>query len=138
MLIWEDGEIYDELLDDYPTMTANTGKGLSCIIEDVLSFYLVNRLISGENIVPAYRCRQVKADKMVGSGEDIRHGQRVYAYRKNTALPWTTPQDMWVSHNRVGTVGTNYMFCGWAKEDADEDDTTVEINFDGTRPEIGH
>jgi len=138
MLIWEDPEIYDELLDDYPTMTAGTGAGLACIIQDVFGFYLKSRLVTGEEVVPIYRCRQVKADKRIGSGESILHGQRLFAYRKNAALPWTTPQDVEVSPIATGTVGTDYQFCGWAKEDAAEADATVEMNFDGTRPEIGY
>jgi hypothetical protein len=135
MFNWKDPEIYDEFLDDFPTMLANTGSGLAALIQNCLGFYIKNRQLTGEEMAALYRCRQVRVDKMIGSGEVILHGQRLYAYRKAGVAAFTTPQDLWVSPNAVGTPLVDFMFCGWAKEDAGANDAVVLINMDGTRPD---
>lgn len=136
MFIWADNEIYDELLNVYPQNWG--GMGLAFIKEDVFGFLIKDQEMAGEEITFNYRDRQVQADKCEGSGEEIKSGQRLFAYRKNPGLAWTTPQDCYVSHAQVGKVGVDFQFCGWAKEDAAETDPTVLMNFDGTRPEIGY
>lgn len=135
---WHDPEIYDEGLDEIPTLAVVADTGAACTVNDCFGFFIKTRQITGEELIHIYRCRQVKVDKRVGSGEGILHEQRVFAYRKNAALPWTTPQDIEVSANQVGVLGTDYQFIGWAKEDATETDETLDINWDGTRPEIGY
>jgi hypothetical protein len=139
MVRWNDPEIYDEGLDEFaPKAAVGTGAGLACMVNDCFGFFIKNKQIVGEELVHLYRNRQTKVDKRVGSGEGALHEQRVYAYRKNATLAWTTPQDIEVSAQAVGILGTDYKFIGWFKEDAAETDETVLINWDGTRPDIGY
>ena len=131
MLFSKDNIIYDELWDvEGPTGTL---KGHACVVQDVLGFYVKNAESNNEEICFVYRDRQVEADKMEGTGANILAGDRLYAYRVDGAIPWTTPQDMYVSPTPVGTFSVDYKFCGWAKKDAGALDATVLMNFDGTR-----
>jgi hypothetical protein len=136
MVRWSDNEIYDEGLDEYPV--AATLAGHCSQVNDCYGFFIKDNTLGNEELIHIYRDRQVTVDKRVGSGEAILHEQRVYAYRKDATIPWGTPQDIEVSAQAVGVVGTDYKFIGWAKEDAAETDTTALINWDGTRPNIGY
>lgn len=118
--IMKDNIIYDELLDVTPA--ADVVKGEAHVENDTFGFYN-NDEDAGNECALIYRCRQVLADKAVGTGEDINSGERLYYY----------PATDTVSPNAVGTAGTDYYFCGWAKEDAAAAATTVLMNFDGTR-----
>lgn len=117
----KDNVIYDELRDvDAP---ADVEKGDAVVVQDVLGFYH-NDADSGDEVVVVYRCRQVEAAKSTGTSEDISAGDRLYRI----------PSDNEVTPNRpAGTAGTDYQFCGWAKEDAGANESTVLMNFDGTR-----
>lgn len=132
MFLSKDNVIYDELWDVLAP-TATVLKGHACVHQDVLGFYVKDAESAGEEISFVYRDRQVEADKRTGSGEAIVAGDRLYAYRVNGALPWTTPQDVEVSPVATGVLGTDYKFCGWAKKDAGATEAKVLMNYDGTR-----
>lgn len=130
MLFSKDNIIYDELWDvEAPTGTL---KGYAAVVQDVLGFYAKAAESSDEEVCFVYRDRQVLANKRVGTGEAILAGDKLYAYRIGAAA-WTVPQDVEVSPTATGTAGTDYCFCGWAKKDASALETTVLMNFDGTR-----
>jgi len=123
MFLWRDNIIYDECFDTIPATAVL--KGTPQVVEDVFGFWLKDRETVGEEVTFAYRCRQVLADKLQGTGEAIRAGMRLYA------IP---TQANFVTPNRpAGVAGVAYRFCGWAKEDADENAEQVLMNFDGTR-----
>lgn len=119
-----DHQIYDESFDIIPA--AEVAKGEPLQVRDIFGFWLVATLtgitLSAQTFI--YRMRQVLADKIVGSGEEIYAGDRVYAM---------VAQAHAITSNPTGTAGTDYYFCGWAKFDAAADDSDVIINFDGTR-----
>jgi hypothetical protein len=121
-----DHQIYDESFDMIPA--AAVLKGQPEQRQDIFGFWLVDTVqLAGEDIVEqtfVYRMRQVLADKLTGSGEEIVAGDRVYA---------VVAQAHAITANPAGTAGVDYYFCGWAKFDADAADTQVIINFDGTR-----
>jgi hypothetical protein len=116
----KDDIIYDELWDVLPGAVV---KGDAAVVQDVFGFYFFDRETAGDEVTFIYRMRQVIATKKTGTGEDIVAGEKVYYYvaTKN------------VSPNKVGSAGSDYYFCGWAKKSASAADTTVLINFDGTR-----
>jgi hypothetical protein len=116
-----DNVIYDELRDVEPATAVNKGDG--AIRQDVFGFYIKDRESSGEEVVFIYRMRQVEADKVTGTGEAIISGDRLYYY----------PAQLAVSPVATGVVGTDYYFCGWAKESAGANVDSVLMNFDGTR-----
>jgi hypothetical protein len=118
-----DHQIYDETYDVYALVAAL--KGAPLVIQDVFGFWLTDVIVS--TTIPftfVYRMRQVLADKLTGSGEEIEAGDRVYA---------VVAQNYFITANPGGTFGIDYYFCGWAKFHASADDTQVIINFDGTR-----
>jgi hypothetical protein len=115
----KDTQIYDEAWVD---LAAAKAALLEEVVEDTFGFYLVGGAI-GDNVAFVYRMRQVLANKKTGTGEEIAAMEKVYYY----------PATDNVSSNKVGTAGTDYYFCGWAKKSADANETTVLINFDGTR-----
>lgn len=117
---WKDDVIYDELWDVIIAGAAVT-KGDPAVVQDVFGFYAADGAI-GDEIAFIYRCRQVLADKVTGTGEDIISGERVYYIVASNAI----------SANPGAVIGTDYYFCGWAKEDASASATTVLINFDGS------
>jgi len=119
---WKDDVIYDELWDVIPATAVTVGQ--AAVIQDVFGFYIKTREQVGEEICFIYRCRQVEADKIQGTGEAIRAGDRVYA---------VVAQNFFVTANPTGVAGTDYYFCGWAKKDAAANAEKVLINFDGTR-----
>jgi hypothetical protein len=124
--ICKDPIIYDEL-HDYSPNAART-KGQAEIIQDVFAFHFWAVAANNESM-PLYRCRQVRADKLQGTGEEVFPGDRLYAIPNAGAA-----NDLFVSPNRpAGTAGTDYIFCGWAKEYASGTDSDVLMNFDGTR-----
>ncbi len=130
MLFSKDNIIYDELWDvEAPTGTL---KGHAAVVQDVLGFYVKAAESNNEEVCFVYRDRQVEATKRTGTGEAILAGDKLYAYRLGVAA-WTVPQDVVVSPVATGTAGTDYCFCGWAKKDASALETTVLMNFDGTR-----
>lgn len=122
MFYWKDDIIYDELWDTIPATAVL--KGTPQVIQDVFGFWLKDREQIGEEVAFVYRCRQVLADKIVGTGEAILAGDRVYAI---------VAQNFAVTANPAGVAGTDYYFCGWAKENAEASASQVLINFDGTR-----
>ena len=138
MFIWKDVDIYDEFYDETPGMTIGTGRGLAKMIQDCFAYFMKNQERTNEEIAALYRVRQTIADKRTGSGENIIHGDRLFAYPKTAGIAFTISQDWEVSPIATGTIGTDYLFCGWAKEDAGENEDEVLMNFDGTRPEIGY
>jgi len=123
----EDVMIYDEVEDTPATAQV---QGEVAVINDVAAFYLTGNLIGTlapatlEPLTAIYRARQVLANKMTGSGYAIKHGQKLY-YNK--------AQDKVQASKPAGTYAVDYWFCGWAKRDALASDTTVLMNYDGTR-----
>lgn len=123
----KDCDIYDELWD--VEVAAAVAKGQGAVIQDVFGFYF--NAITAQNITDGndevafiYRMRQVDAGKLTGTGEAITRGDRVYA---------VVAQNFLITANPTGVAGTDYYFCGWAKKSASASDSTVLINFDGTR-----
>jgi predicted RecA/RadA family phage recombinase len=119
--ILKDTEIYDELWDITPATAIS--KGDPAVVNDVFGFYIKDRESAGEEVAFIYRARQVLADKVTGTGEDIQAGEDVY---------YIVAQDA-VSANPVGVAGTDYYWCGVAKKTATASASTVLIMFDGTR-----
>lgn len=120
----KDTEIYDDLFD---TPAAARTKGQAEVIRDVFGFWITAitaaQLAAEQVCAFIYRARQVYAGKRTGTGEAILAGDRLYYY----------VSDGLVSPTAIGTAGTDYYFCGWAKEDAAASDDEVWMNFDGTR-----
>lgn len=121
-----DLNIYDELLG-LSTAVATT-KGAGVLVGDVFAFELYGKTAEqiaegDDDKIPIYRMRQVMALKRTGTGEAITPGEKIYYY----------PGDKLVSSTATGTAGTDYYFCGWAKEAAAASAVNVLINFDGTR-----
>ena len=125
---WKDNIIYDELPNYAPGGAVSAGDAVK--INDVLGFYTqsIDPTAASEpgeytegTII--YRCRQVLAQKKTGTGEACAVGQKLYY----------DPATKKVSVNKTGTAGTNCYLCGWVKIAAAAADTTVLMNFDGTR-----
>lgn len=126
--IQKDNAIYDELREI--TVAAAVTKGLAAVIQDVFGFYhndvtAADIADNRDEVTFIYRCRQVLATKLTGTGEAISQGDKVYATLGSSFQS--------VTANPTGTAGTDYYFCGWAKKDATAAASTVLINFDGTR-----
>lgn len=122
----KDVHIYDELLEAAPSGAVT--KGQAQVREDVFGFWLKSLTaaeiaLGRDEVTFIYRMRQVEAPKITGTGEEIYSGEKVY---------WLIGQEV-VTANPTGVVGTDYYFCGWAKRNATASETTVLINFDGTR-----
>lgn len=118
---WKDNVIYDELWDVAP-VAAVTAED-PAVVNDVFGFYITDGAAAAETTF-VYECRQVEADKVTGTGEDIQAGEYVYAVVADSYN---------VTANPTGTAGTDYYYCGIAKKDAAASATTVLIKFDGTR-----
>lgn len=117
-----DHQIYDESFDMTPA--AAVLKGQPEQRQDIFGFWLTDTPSATlEEQTFVYRMRQVLADKLTGSGEEIVAGDRVYA---------VVAQAHFITANPTGTAGVDYYFCGWAKFNADATDAQVIINFDGT------
>lgn len=122
----KDDVVYDEFFDASPI--AGVKKGDWVVKQDTFGFYFRDALRNNwdattvEQVVAVARCRQVYAQKAVGSAEVIKSGDRLYFY----------PATALVSPVATGTYGVDYYFCGWAKRDAGASDLTVWMNFDGT------
>ena len=117
----KDALIYNEARDVVPA--ALVTKGQSQIRENVFGFYFFSTLAIGDEVTFVYKMRQVLSDKRTGTGEAIVSGDRLYYY----------PATDDVSPVAIGVLGTDYYFCGWAKENAGADVETVLMNFDGTQ-----
>jgi hypothetical protein len=126
MFYTRDHQIYDETYDIIPAGWRTKGQPEQ--IQDVFGFWLTDSQNIGVGPLTeqtyVYRMRQVLANKLTGSGEEIFAGDRVYA---------VVAQNYFITANPTGTFGVDYYFCGWAKFNAGADDTQVIINFDGTR-----
>jgi hypothetical protein len=116
----KDNVIYDELWNVLP---GAVHKGDYAVVQDVMGFYFFDLETAGDEVTFIYRMRQVEADKKVGTAEAIKAGDKLYYY----------PALGKVSPTPTGSYGSDYKFCGWAKKDAGAADTTVLMNFDGTR-----
>lgn len=119
-----EGHIYDELWD-VEAASAATLKGDAAVVQDVFGFYAKDAESATEEICFVYRCRQVEARKVTGTGEDILAGDRLYYIVAQDAVSPNIPAG--------GVLGTDYYNCGWAKKDAGANVATVIMNFDGTR-----
>jgi hypothetical protein len=96
-------------------------KGQGVVIQDCFCFYLTGGAIA-DRVVPIWECKQVYADKKIGTGQAILRGDEVY-YDVLDGLVTATPP--------AGTIGTDFYFCGIAKQDADESDLQVWMSFFG-------
>ena len=121
-----DNCIYDEIkiLD----IASAKAQGLGEVVNDVFGFYLTkidptNDDLSDDGIL-IYRNRQTYADKKTGSGEDIQAGEKLY---------YEVAESLVTPNKPSGTAGTEFYFCGWAKEATTAAATKVLMNFDGTR-----
>jgi hypothetical protein len=111
---------YHELWD--VILTAARTKGFGEVIEDVFAFAMTAGAIADE-VAYIYEATQVRAGKLTGTGEAINSGQRVYAtLASNFQLVTASP---------TGTIGTDFYFVGWCKQDAAADDDDVLIRFWG-------
>jgi len=121
-----DHQIYDESYDIIPA--AAVVKGQPAQLRDVFGFWLTaSQVPAGTALIEQtfiYKMRQVLADKLTGSGEEIQALDRVYA---------VVAQAYAITANPTGTAGVDYYYCGTTKFDAAADDDEVIINFDGTR-----
>lgn len=117
---WADNVIYDELRNVQPATAVEKG---DCGVRQDCAGFWVTDLDANAAGPFIYRCRQVIANKVTGTGENILAGDRLY---------YIVAQDA-VSPGNTGVAGVDSYFVGWAKEDAGEDDTEVLMNFDGTR-----
>jgi hypothetical protein len=103
-------------------------KGQPEQLRDVFGFWFTDTPVPiGHDLIKQTfvpRMAQVEADKLIGSGEEILALEKVYAM---------VAQNYYITAHPTGTFGVDYYFCGWAKYDAQADDATVVIIFDGTR-----
>jgi hypothetical protein len=113
-------QAYHELWD--VVVASAVTKGFGAVVQDVFGFYMTAGA-AGDEVTFIYQATQVRVGKLTGTGEAISAGQKVYAtLGSNFQL---------VTANPAGVIGTDYYFCGWAKKDADADDTDVLIHFEG-------
>ena len=117
----DQAQAYQELWDEVPG--AIRSKGFAYVVNDVFGFLYNGALTVDDEVAFIYRNRQVRADKIVGTGEAILHGQKVYALASQNFQV--------VTANPTGVIGTDYYFVGIAKKDATETDTDVLIDFWG-------
>lgn len=113
-------QAYHELWD--AAVVAAVTKGFAAVVQDVFGFYMTAGA-AGDEVCFIYEATQVRAGKLTGTGEAITAGQRVYATLASAF--------QLVTANPVGTIGTDFYFCGWAKKDALANDTDVLIRFWG-------
>jgi predicted RecA/RadA family phage recombinase len=99
------------------TVPVDVSKGDVQIIQDVLVF-AENDADAGHDVTCVFKCVQCRADKKTGTGADILKGQQLFV-------------DLTDAHVSP-TKSAGFIFCGWAKEDADGSDGTVWMEFDGT------
>lgn len=117
----DQAQSYHELWDHIPGATRT--KGFGEVIQDVFCFHMVAVLSATGEATPIYEATQVRAGKLVGTGEEIYSGQAVYAtLGSNFQL---------VTANPAGTIGTDYYFVGWAKKNATANEDDVLIRFWG-------
>jgi predicted RecA/RadA family phage recombinase len=100
------------------TVPVDVEKGDVQVIEDVLVF-AENDADAGHDVTCVFKCTQCRADKKIGTAEDITKGQRLFVDLTDAAV---SP-----------TKGAGMLFCGWAKEDAAGSDETVWMEFEGTQ-----
>ena len=117
----DQAQAYSELWDEVPG--AVRAKGCAYVVNDVFGFLLKAALTVTEEVAFIWENAQVRADKLVGTGEAINHGDFVYAtLASNFQI---------VTANPAGVIGTDYYFVGVAKKDAMADEATVLIRFKG-------
>jgi hypothetical protein len=111
---------------------ADVVKGQPVLINDTFCFYMtggyaaVAGVREADRVTPIWRCKQVLADKVTGSGNDIQRGERVYYIVAGANAGLVT------ANLPAGVIGTDYYYCGIAKETTDEDDEQVWMSFDGS------
>ena len=112
---------YHELWD--VVLGAVRPAGFGVVVEDVFGFFLTASTSVTDEVCYIYDARQVEVDKLVGTGQEINVGQRVYATLGSLFQS--------VTGSPVGVIGTDYYFVGWCKREATASDTKVLIRFDG-------
>ena len=114
-------QAYDECWDEIPG--AVRAKGYAYVVSDIFGFLMTAALTVTDEVTFIYYATQVRAGKVTGTGEDIAHGEKVYAtLASNFQL---------VTANPVGVIGTDFYYCGICKKDATADDDDVLIKFIG-------
>jgi hypothetical protein len=98
-------------------------KGFAFVDNDVFGFLLTACLTAAQEVAFITRNRQVRVDKLTGTGEAIQRNQNVYATLASNFQS--------VTANPAGVIGTDYYFVGKAKKDAGADEDTVLIDFWG-------
>jgi hypothetical protein len=112
-----DDIIYSDL---YDVQATGVHKGDSAVRQDVFGFYIKRAESALEEIAFIFKMRQVIANKKTGTGEAIISGDKLYYYSADDLV------------SPVSNYPTSY-FCGWARKSAGANDTTVLMEFDGTR-----
>jgi hypothetical protein len=110
-----DDHVYDDARDVVPVAAVTLGE--VALVQDVVGFYLTANAVGVETTF-IYRAKQVTATKAAGSGTAITSGQKLYV---DVATGIVT-----------NVYASGLYFCGWAKEDADDDADTMLMRWDGT------
>jgi hypothetical protein len=100
-----------------------TVRGFGFVHNDVFGFMFTASLVVNEEVTFITRNKQVRIDKITGTGEEIQANEYVYA---TLATNFQS-----VTANPIGVIGTDYYFVGKAKKDALASDTTVLVDFWG-------
>lgn len=117
----DQAQAYEESWD--VIVAAPTVRGWGFVNNDVFGFLFTASLVVNEEITFITRNKQVRIDKLTGTGEEIQQNEYVYA---TLASNFQT-----VTAHPVGVIGTDYYFVGKAKKLALAADTTVLVDFWG-------
>lgn len=98
-------------------------KGQAVVVQDTFGWYFKAGAI-GDEVIVVFECRQVLATKKTGTGESITSGDKLY---------YIVADDAVTANDPGSGYGTTCYYCGTAKEDATASETTVLMDFDGTR-----
>jgi hypothetical protein len=111
--------VYDDARDVVPAAAVTQGQ--VALVNDVIGFFLyaVAALVEATFI---YKNKQAVATKAAGSGTAILSLQKLYVDLATGIV--------------TNVYASGLYFCGWAKEDADDDADTVLMNWDGTLWEV--
>lgn len=117
----DQAQAYEESWD--VIVATPTVRGWGFVDNDVFGFLFTASLVANEEVTFITRNKQVRVDKLTGTGEEIQRNEYVYAtlgtqFQSVTAHP-------------TGNIGVDYYFVGKAKKTALPGDETVLIDFWG-------
>ena len=107
-------QAYEEAWDVIPG--AVRAKGFAYVVNHNFGFILTASLTTSDEVAFIIKNRQVRVDKLTGTGEAINAGDNVYATAASNFQS--------VTANPAGVIGTDYYFVGYAKKDAAATETT--------------